>query len=180
MSAIARLLEPELPRLRRYARVLTQHSSQTDDLVQSCLVRALAKEHLWQPGTDLRAWLFTILHNQHVNNVRRSVREGASIAVEDVDLAVAPTAGAGLELRDLERAIRKLPAEQREVVLLVGHEGMRYEEIATTLGIPIGTVRSRLSRAREKLRELMDMNETATPPARKWQHQEGWGWRRAA
>jgi hypothetical protein len=87
-------------------------------------------------------------------------------------LAVAPTAGAGLELRDLERAIRKLPAEQREVVLLVGHEGMRYEEIATTLGIPIGTIRSRVSRAREKLRQLMDMNETATPPPRKWQHQE--------
>ncbi len=109
MSAIARFLEPELPRLRRYARVLTQHSSQADDLVQSCLVRALAKEHLWQPGTNLGAWLFTILHNQHVNNVRRSVREGTSIAVEDVDLAAAPTAGAGLELRDLERAIRKLP-----------------------------------------------------------------------
>ena len=104
MSAIARLFEPELPRLRRHARVLTQHSSQADDLVQSCLVRALGKEHLWQPGTNLRAWLFTILHNQHVNNVRRSVREGASIAVEDVDLAVAPTAGAGLELRDLETA----------------------------------------------------------------------------
>jgi RNA polymerase sigma-70 factor, ECF subfamily len=174
MSAIARLLEPELPRLRRYARALTQHTSQADDLVQSCLVRALDKEHLWQPGTDLRAWLFTILHNQHVNNVRRSAREGASIAVEDAGLGAAPTAGAGLELRDLDRAISRLPAEQREVVLLVGYEGMRYEEIAATLGIPIGTVRSRLSRARAKLRELMDTNETATPPARKWQHQEGW------
>jgi RNA polymerase sigma-70 factor, ECF subfamily len=178
MSGIARLLEPELPRLRRYARALTQHSSQADDLVQSCLVRALAKEHLWQPGSDLRAWLFTILHNQHVNNVRRSAREGASIAVEDAGLSAAPTAGCGLELRDLERAIRKLPAEQRELVLLAGREGMRYEEIATTLGIPIGTVRSRLSRARAKLRELMDMNEMAPPPAGKWQHQEGW--RRAA
>ena len=173
MSVIARLLEPELPRLRRYARALTQHSSQADDLVQSCLVRALDKEHLWQPGTDLRARLI-ILHNQHVNNVRRSVREGPSIAVEDAGLAAAPTAGAGLELRDLDRAISRLPADQREVVLLVGYEGMRYEEIATTLGIPTGTVRSRLSRAREKLRKLMDMNETATPPARKWQHQKGW------
>jgi RNA polymerase sigma-70 factor, ECF subfamily len=119
-----------------------------------------------------------ILHNQHGNTVRRSVREGASVAVEDASLAAAPTAGSGLEMRDLGRAISRLPAEQREVVLLVGHEGLRYEEIASTLGIPIGTVRSRLSRARAKLRELMDMNETAPPPVRKCQNPEGW--RRAA
>jgi RNA polymerase sigma-70 factor (ECF subfamily) len=172
MSAIAQFLEPELPRLRRYARSLTQDSSQADDLVQSCLVRALAKEHLWQPGTDLRAWLFTILHNQHVNNIRRSVREGTSVAVEDVaqQLAIAPSAGPSLELRALERAIRSLPAEQREVVLLVGYEGMSYEEIATALDIPIGTVRSRLSRARAKLRELMDMDGAPAVSARQRQH----------
>jgi RNA polymerase sigma-70 factor, ECF subfamily len=109
----------------------------------------------------LRAWLFTILHNQNVNEIRRSVREGVVVAVEDVApaLTVAPRVGASLQLRDLERAIRLLPEEQRQVILLVGLEGMRYEEVAAVLDIPIGTVRSRLSRGREMLRRLMDMKE---------------------
>ena len=84
MTDFARLLEAEIPRLRRYARALTRDVTRADDLVQSCLTRAVAKQHLWQPGTDLRAWLFTILHNQHVNEVRRSVREGVNVAVEDM------------------------------------------------------------------------------------------------
>ena len=109
----------------------------------------------------MRAWLFTILHNQNVNEIRRSVREGVVVAVEDVApaLTVAPRVGASLQLRDLERAIRLLPEEQRQVILLVGLEGMRYEEVAAVLDIPIGTVRSRLSRGREMLRRLMDMKE---------------------
>ena len=161
MSDFARLLQNEIPRLRRYARALTRDPARADDLVQSCLVRAIAKEHLWEPGTDLRAWLFTILHNQNVNEIRRSVREGVVVAVEDVApvLTVAPRAGVSLQLRDLERAIRLLPEEQRQVILLVGLEGMRYEEVAAVLDIPIGTVRSRLSRGREMLRRLMDMKE---------------------
>jgi DNA-directed RNA polymerase specialized sigma24 family protein len=107
MSDFARLLQNEIPRLRRYARALTRDAARADDLVQSCLVRAIAKEHLWEPGTDLRAWLFTILHNQNVNDIRRSVREGVVVAVEDVAsvLTVAPRADASLQLRDLERAI---------------------------------------------------------------------------
>ena len=84
MTEFARLVEREIPRLRRYARALTRDASRADDLVQSALVRAVAKQHLWQPGTDLRAWLFTILHNQHVNDVRRGMREGTMIPVEDV------------------------------------------------------------------------------------------------
>src|SRR5580704_1700981 len=161
MSDFARLLQNEIPRLRRYAPALTRDAARADDLVQSCLVRAIAKEHLWEPGSDLRAWLFTILHNQNVNDIRRSVREGVVVAVEDVApvLTVAPRAGASLQLRDLERAIRLLPEEQRQVILLVGLEGMRYEEVAAVLDIPIGTVRSRLSRGREMLRRLMDMKE---------------------
>jgi len=161
MTDFARLLETEIPRLRRYARALTRDASRADDLVQSCLLRAVAKQHLWQPGTDLRAWLFTILHNQHVNDVRRSVREGIAFPLEDVaPVLTAPSnVGASLQLRDLERAIAKLPDEQRQVILLVGLEGMRYEEVATILGIPIGTVRSRLSRGRDMLRELMDIKE---------------------
>jgi RNA polymerase sigma-70 factor, ECF subfamily len=161
MSDLAWLLQNEIPRLRRYTRALTRDPARADDLVQSCLVRAIAKEHLWEPGTDLRAWLFTILHNQNVNEIRRSAREGVVMAVEDVApvLTVAPRAGASLQLRDLERAIRLLPEEQRQVILLVGLEGMRYEEVAAVLDIPIGTVRSRLSRGREMLRRLMDLKE---------------------
>jgi RNA polymerase sigma-70 factor (ECF subfamily) len=161
MTDFARLVESEVPRLRRYARALTRDASRADDLVQNCLVRAIAKQHLWQPGTDLRAWLFTILHNQHVNNVRRGVREGAAIPVEEVAsaLTVDATAGASLQLRDLERALDRLPDEQKQVLLLVGLEGMRYEEVATILGIPIGTVRSRLSRGRETLRILMEIDD---------------------
>jgi RNA polymerase sigma-70 factor, ECF subfamily len=168
MSNYAQLLETEIPRLRRYARALTRDAARADDLVQSCLVRAIAKAHLWQPGTDLRAWLFTILHNQHINEIRRSVREGVSVAVEDLApiLTVAPNAGATLQLRDLERAINTLPEEQRQVILLVGLEGMRYEDVAAVLDIPIGTVRSRLSRGHDMLRKLMDMKTEVTTSAR--------------
>ncbi len=159
MDGFGNLLEKEIPRLRRYARALTRDATRADDLVQSCLVRALAKSHLWQPGTDLRAWLFTILHNQHVNDVRRAVREGINVPVEDVApvLTVPSTQHASLQLRDLDRAMSRLPEEQRQVLLLVGLEGMRYEEVATVLDVPVGTVRSRLSRGRDMLRHLMDL-----------------------
>ena len=121
MSDFARLLEAEIPRLRRYARALTRDVSRADDLVQSCLTRAVAKQHLWQPGTDLRAWLFTILHNQHVNDVRRSVREGINVAVEEMApvLTVQANAMDVLQLRDLEAAIGKLLADQGRGVAVV-------------------------------------------------------------
>lgn len=161
MSDFAQLLETEIPRLRRYARALTRDASRADDLVQSCLLRAIAKQHLWQAGTDLRAWLFTILHNQNVNDVRRSMREGAAVPVEDVaPVLTAPSnVEASLQLRDLDRAIASLPEEQRQVILLVGLEQLRYEEVAKILGIPVGTVRSRLSRGRDTLRALMDVKD---------------------
>jgi RNA polymerase sigma-70 factor, ECF subfamily len=158
MSDLAQLLEPQIPRLRRYARALTRDATRADDLVQSCLVRALAKQHLWQPGTDLRAWLFTILHNQHVNDTRCALREGARIAGE-ATLAlpsVAPDPLASLQLRDLERSLAMLPEGQRQTILLVGLEGMRYEEVARILGVPVGTVRSRLSRGRHMLRKMIE------------------------
>ncbi|HZT52570.1 MAG TPA: RNA polymerase sigma factor [Stellaceae bacterium] len=159
MTEFGRLLENEIPRLRRYARALARDASRADDLVQSCLARAIAKSNLWEPGTDLRAWLFTILHNQHVNEVRRAVREGVSVPVDDVAplLTVPSTQTDHLRLRDLDRALGCLPEEQRQVLLLVGLEGMRYEEVASILNVPVGTVRSRLSRGRDMLRQLMDM-----------------------
>lgn len=161
MNDFAWRLEAEIPRLRRYARALARDAARADDLVQNCLLRALAKQHLWEPGSDLRAWLFTILHNQHVNDVRRAVREGKNKAIEETEplLTVPPNATAALLLRDLERAIARLPEEQRQAILLVGLEGLRYEEVAKILGVPIGTVRSRLSRGREALRRLMDLKQ---------------------
>lgn len=171
MADTYRDIEAEIPRLRRYARALTRDIVMADDLVQDCLTRALGKLHLWQEGTDLRAWLFTILHNQYVNHVRRSVREGAAVGLSDNEplLTRAPHQGQRLELRDLERAIAKLPQEQKAVILLVGLEGMRYEEVAAVLGVPVGTIRSRLSRGREALRRLMgivpDESEGMAPAA---------------
>ena len=152
-------IEAEIPRLRRYARALTRDIVTADDLVQDCLTRALGKLHLWQVGTDLRAWHFPILHSQYVNHIRRSVREGATVGLSESEPLLTRPAHQGqrLELRDLERAIAKLPPEQRAVILLVGLDGMRYEEIAEVLDVPVGTIRSRLSRGREALRRLMDV-----------------------
>jgi RNA polymerase sigma-70 factor (ECF subfamily) len=149
-------IESEIPRLRRYARALTHDLIAADDLVQDCLTRAFGKLHLWQRETDLRAWLFTILHNQYINHVRRTAREGTAIGLSEREplLARAPQQGSRLELRDLERAIAKLPRTQRLVILLVGLEGMSYGEVAAALGVPVGTIRSRLSRGREALRRL--------------------------
>ena len=156
MADTRRDIEAEIPRLRRYARALTRDIVTADDLVQDCLTRALGKLHLWQEGSDLRAWLFTILHNQYVNYIRRAVREGATVGLNEGEplLRRAPQQSKRLELRDLERAISKLPEEQRTVILLVGLEGMRYEEVAAVLDAPVGTIRSRLSRGREALRKL--------------------------
>ena len=156
MAGPYREIEAEIPRLRRYACALTRDLIAADDLVQECLTRALSKLHLWQQGTDLRAWLFTILHNQYINHVRRTAREGTSIGLSEREplLTRAPQQGSRLELRDLERAIAKLPRTQRSVILLVGLEGMSYGEVATALGVPVGTIRSRLSRGREALRRL--------------------------
>jgi RNA polymerase sigma-70 factor, ECF subfamily len=162
MSEFGRLLEIEIPRLRRYARALTRNTTTADDLVQNTLIRALEKQHLWQPGSNMRAWLFTILHNQHVNDVRRSIREVVFEPPYDKEpiSSVAPVADASLQLRDVERAVNMLPEEQREVLLLIGLEGLRYEDVANILDVPVGTVRSRLSRARNTLRLLMDGAKT--------------------
>jgi RNA polymerase sigma-70 factor (ECF subfamily) len=154
-------LEAEIPRLRRYAHALTRDTIAADDLVQECMVRGIAKQHLWMEGTDLRAWLFTIMHNQFVNTVRRGVREGVVVALLDTEpsLQRAPSQDKSLELRDLDRAMARLPEEQRSVILLVGLEGMSYETVAEMMGIPVGTVRSRLSRGREVLRQLMGITD---------------------
>jgi RNA polymerase sigma-70 factor, ECF subfamily len=161
MCEFHRLIEQQIPRLRRYARALTHNRDRADDLVQDTLARALVKEDLWQPGTDLRAWLFTIMHNQNVNTVRQDAREAAGVDIERVSATLLamtdPTASRNMI--ELERALAQLPLEQKQVILLVGLEGMSYRDAAGILSIPVGTVRSRLSRGRGILRKLLDMEE---------------------
>lgn len=153
MDEAERLVEL-IPRLRRYARALVGERAGADDLVQDTLERAWSKLHLYRRGTDLRAWLFTVMHNVHVNKLR-AARPTDPLDEAMPELAQRAVQADALLVRDLDRAIARLPADQRAVLLLVTLEEMSYEEVARTLGIPIGTVMSRLSRAREKLRALM-------------------------
>jgi len=144
----------QIPRLRRYARALTGDADRADDLVQDCLTRGLSRLHLWRRGSDLRAWLFTIMHNLYANELRRLRRTPAIVPITEV--AEPPSKDMPLEgslqLLELQAAVGRLPPEQREALLLVALEGMRYQDVARILGIPAGTVMSRLHRARERLR----------------------------
>lgn len=160
----ASLIAAQIPRLRRYARALLRDPVAADDLVQDTLERAWRKLPLWRPGSDLRAWLFAIMHNVFVNQVRVRRVEPEPWQDEEGPPAAGLTAEAS-QLRDLERCLARLSDEQREVLLLVGLEQLTYEETARALGIPIGTVMSRLSRARERLRRLMGGEDE--PPALK-------------
>jgi len=153
-------LYEHVPRLRRYARALVSNRELADDLVQDTLERALSRHTQFKAGTDLRAWLFTIMHNLFVNQVRKASARSAHVSIDDddfeaADVAVPATQTNPLEVRDLDYALQRLPAGQREVVLLVGLEEMSYTDVAIALDIPIGTVMSRLSRGRERLRALM-------------------------
>lgn len=144
----------EIPGLRRYARALTGDAGRADDLVQDALERALTRIALWRPGSP-RAWLFSIMHNLYINQLR-NVRRVEYVPDEDLpDLPVRADQSDGLEVRDLDRLLARLPLEQRETLLLVGLEELSYAEAARALGVPLGTVMSRLSRARDRLRALM-------------------------
>ncbi len=150
-----------LPRLRRYARVLTGDVNRADDLVQDTLARAWEKRQLWRAGSDLRAWLFTIMHNVHANqfSIRRRELAESSLDADDGPVAgwqipVRATQSDRVELAEVLVQIGRLPTDQREVLMLAAVEELRYEEIARVQGVPIGTVMSRLNRAREKLRRM--------------------------
>ena len=145
-----------VPRLRRYARALAGNRDDADDLVQDTLERAWARSALWRGVADMRGWLFSIMHNLHVDGVRRPRLPTQAIDEDTPEVAMAPTQGERLAVLDLQAALDQLPSEQREIVLLVALEDMSYADIAQTLGIPIGTVMSRLSRGRERLRALME------------------------
>ncbi len=147
-----------IPRLRRYARALAGDRYAADDLVQDTLERAVNKFHLWRPGSDLRAWLFAVMHNVFINQLRSRRHEMEQSMSELPTVAVRASQSDPLELQDMANALRGLSAEHREVLLLVALEQLTYEQVAVALDIPIGTVMSRLSRARERLRQLLSGN----------------------
>ena len=145
-----------VPRLRRYARALVGERTAADDLVQDTLERGWAQRAALQPGTDARAWLFAIMHNVRIDQVRRGALVTEPLDDDTPMPAMAERSTVGIQVREMDAALRLLSEEQRAILLMVGLEDMRYEEVASTLGIPVGTVMSRLARAREKLRSLMD------------------------
>jgi RNA polymerase sigma-70 factor (ECF subfamily) len=147
------LIVPYIPNLRRYARALVGDRDGADDLVQDTLERAVRKFHLWRPG-DLRAWLFSIMHNVFVNQLKAR-KIGLDVEIDE-NFPAPPTPVTSLDLQDMQRALGTLAPEQREVVLLVALEDMSYADVSRALGIPMGTVMSRLSRGRERLRRVMD------------------------
>lgn len=172
MIDIASLMHECLPRLRRYARALVADKTLADDLVQDTLERAWQKRQQWQPEREMRAWLFGIMHNLHISQLRQGGL--ALVELDDVnsaslspsattssDLTTRATQTDRLEVRDLHSALQRLPREQRAVLLLVSLEQMGYQEIADVLDIPLGTVMSRLSRGRERLRMLMEEAQSA-------------------
>ena len=161
-------LAAAIPRLRRYARVLTGDPTRADDLVQDTLARAWEKRRLWTAGSDLRAWMFTIMHNVFVNQRALAARDARNLSIDDdgdgsgaMQLPVAASQHAHVELKEVLHALGRLPTDQREVLVLAAVEDMRYEEIARVLAIPVGTVMSRLSRARERLRRSLSESGSA-------------------
>jgi len=151
-----------IPHLRRYARALLADRAAADDLVQDTLERAWSHFAQLRTGSDMRAWMFGIMHNLRIDQLRRPVLGTRPIEEEDFEVPTRPTQTDELEVRDIATALQQLPEEQLEVLLLVTLEEMPYADIATTLGIPIGTVMSRLSRARVRLRMIMETQLPST------------------
>jgi RNA polymerase sigma-70 factor (ECF subfamily) len=173
MAVFAEMVSDNIPNLRRYARVLVRDAVHAEDLVQDCLERAISREHLWREGTNLRAWLFTILHNLYINQYLRHGSVGIMVPLLDEHNHLSSPARQyhSVTLKDLARAFDRLPVQEQQVVMMVGVDGMPYEDVAVALGVPMGTVKSRLSRARQRLRRLMDGEEVwddpHPPPPRK-------------
>ena len=155
-------VERHITELRRYARALLGSHADADELVQETLLRALSRQHFWTHIRDLRAYLFSILHNAYIDRVNRLRRAETDLDSVLPSLAQAPAQLASIELSDLVRAVKSLPAEQREVVLLVGVHGMSYQKTAAILDVPIGTVMSRLSRGRAALYRMTEGSAPAS------------------
>jgi RNA polymerase sigma-70 factor (ECF subfamily) len=156
-SDAAAVLEPLIPVLRRHARALVGDADAADDLVQDCLERALSRWWLRRGGEDPKPWLFAIMRNLHIDRVRRDRRRGPAVEIDDTNApTAAPDQDHGMGVRDVLAALDFLPEDQRASMLLVGVEDLSYEEAARVLGVPIGTVMSRLARGRRRLRALLD------------------------
>ena len=159
MADMAHLIEPVIPALRRYARTFVRDAAAADDLVQDTLERAISRWHQRRSDGETRTWLFTILHNLAVNHLRRAARRGREVPLDDAgesDVAVPSTQEDALRRDDILGAVGRLPDEQRSVLLLVSIEDVSYAEAARILDIPIGTVMSRLARARAQLQKLLE------------------------
>lgn len=174
MENLSEVLKSHVLGLRRYAMALAGNSIEADDLVQECLARALSRVHVWSKVRDHRAYLFTILHNIYVDDIARQRRHGIPVPIEDATpiLRALPNQQERIEIRDLKRGLAALPDSYRSVILLVGLEGMSYRQAADVLGVPIGTIMSRLFRGREMLRRHMDglqydRVEQTVPPTRR-------------
>lgn len=158
-----------IPSRRRYARSLTGDAWAADDLVQDTPERACSKWRLWLAGSDLRAWLFTIMHHAFVNQIRFAQRRGSAakhVNIDDVEHELVCTdAGDATELIDLQRCLLRLPDDQRAVLLLVTQEDLSNDAVAKIVGVPVGTIMSRLSRARSRLHELMNAPVTTAKAA---------------
>ena len=156
MDEIAKLIEPQIPALRRYAYALVRDHDAADDLVQDCLERAVSRWYLRRDDGHLRAWLFTMLRNLYINSYHRQKRRGTRVPLdESIMPSVAPNQTDQLEINDVLSALERLPGDHKSILLLIGVEDLSYEETARVLSVPVGTVMSRLSRARHGLRALL-------------------------
>jgi RNA polymerase sigma factor (sigma-70 family) len=169
MADMAHLIEPVIPALRRYARTFVRDAAAADDLVQDTLERAISRWHQRRSDGETRTWLFTILHNLAVNHLRRAARRGREVPLDDAgesDVAVPSTQEDALRRDDILGAVGQLPDDQRSVLLLVSIEDVSYAEAARILDIPIGTVMSRLARARARLLKLLEEPASERPHLR--------------
>ena len=158
MNEVYRDVEQYMPQLRRYARSLTRCPTAADDLVQDCVLNALSKSHLFRPGTNLRAWLFTILRNQHVSDIRRKSRTGIAVDPDNAvpALSTRPNQEDGLTLTAVERALGTLPEGQRILIESAALNHQSYDEMAKSYGLALGTIKSRISRGRSQLRKALE------------------------
>jgi len=175
VNEVYRDIEQHIPYLRRYAGSLTRDPAAADDLLQDCVVNALSKSHLYRPGSNLRAWLFTILRNQHISGIRRHARTGIAVDPDDAvpALATRPNQEHSLAVDVLAAALRTLPDEQRVLIELISLEGLSYDDVARRHGLAVGTVKSRVSRGRSQLRKVLDGSIKLDEPAGRPRAEDG-------